>query len=445
MRYELAGCGRPTSSDRGTDSRARQRGILSTFSSRRRTLFALAPVLALVTLSTAAVTPALPASAAAPGGGGAGDGVRQTKHGPLSPADVDFLKKVRLAGLWEGPSGQQAQVRSQSQAVRDTGIHLVSGHAELDAKVLAIGRELDVDLPVEPNKDQKAWMAEMTAANTPQEYDRVFVDRLRAAHGKVYGLVAQIRAGTRNSLIRSFSQRTMTVVLDHITMLERTGLVDWSKIPFPPDPNGTPGSNLVQTAHGPMTDSGRDFLVKVRLAGLWEGPSGRQAQERSNTDAVKETGQHLIDGHAELDAKVIAIAAELGVPLPDEPNADQKAWMAEMTAANSPQEYDRVFVKRLRAAHGKVYGLVAKIRAGTHNELIRSFATRTMEIVLDHIVMLERTGLVDFDSLPPPPAPEAAQAGLLGGTKSVNIYLVIAMIAIAAVMTLVARQKFYRI
>jgi hypothetical protein len=32
----------------------------------------------------------------------------QTQWGPLGPADRDLLVKVRLAGLWEGPTGQQA-------------------------------------------------------------------------------------------------------------------------------------------------------------------------------------------------------------------------------------------------------------------------------------------------------------------------------------------------
>jgi predicted outer membrane protein len=381
-----------------------------------------------------------PANAAIPG---FDDGVRDTRYGPLAPSDVDFLRKVRLAGLWEGPSGRQAQTRSQNQAVREAGQHMVAGHAELDARVVAIGEELEVALPVEPTGEQKGWMAEMTAADSPAEYDRVFIDRLRVAHGKVYGLVAQIRAGTRNSMIRSFSQRTMEIVLDHILMLEKTGMVDWSTVPLPPapDPNSPPGTNLVQTATGPMTDSGRDFLAKVRLAGLWEGPTGRQAQERAGSAALREAGQHLIDGHAELDKRVVEIAAELEVPLPTEPNADQRAWMAEMTNASSPQEYDRVFVKRLREAHGKVYGLVAQIRAGTHNTVVRAFAQRTMEIVLDHIVMLEKTGLVDFESLPPAPEPESTQVN----GRAVSPWLVLTMVVIAAAMTLFARQKFSRI
>jgi len=432
LRYDLACPGTPP---------ARTRSAHRTFH-----LLPAVPALALVALSLGVLGD--PRASAQPAVRNAGviasaSGETQTRFGPLTAADRDFLVKVRLAGLWEGPTGRQAQVRSGNPAVRQAGIHLVAGHAELDAKVLAIGNAFRVELPDKPNADQRAWMTEMTEADSSRQYDQIFVDRLRAAHGKVYGLVAQVRAGTRNSVIRTFSQRTMEVVLDHITMLERTGLVNWSILPLPPSPvpGASPGTNMVQTAHGPMTDSGRDFLRKVRLAGLWEGPSGRQAQERAGSDAVRLAGQHLIDGHAELDATVLQVGGELGVALPSEPNAAQQGWMAEMTNARTPQEYDRVFVSRLRAAHGAVYGLVAQIRAGTRNDLIRAFSQRTMEVVLDHITMLERTGLVNFAALPPPPEPAP---GGTGDGRQFSPMFVVSILALAGALSYAARVRFYR-
>lgn len=366
----------------------------------------------------------------------------ESRFGPLSAADRDFLAKVRLAGLWEGPTGRQAQLRSGNLAVRAAGIHLVSGHAELDAKVLAIGAAFRVALPEEPNDDQKSWMAEMTNAGSPRAYDQIFVDRLRAAHGKVYGLVAQIRAGSRNGVIRAFAQRTMEVVLDHITMLERTGLVNWSLLPLPSSQvGGGAGGNLAQTSRGPMTDAERSFLRQIRQAGLWAGPSGQQAQQRAASDAVREAGQRLIDGHAELDAGVLAAAAELGVELPDEPDADQKAWLAELANAPTPREYDQVFVGRLRAADGVLYALTAQVRAGTRNDLVRVVAQRTMEIVLDHITALERTGLVDFAALPPPPEPESANSL---DSWDIGPLTVAAFLILIGALSYAARVRFYR-
>lgn len=158
------------------------------------------------------------------------------------------------------------------------------------------------------------------------------------------------------------------------------------------------GSDYTQTRFGPMGPAGRDMLVKVRLAGLWEGPAGRLGLEKSSNPAVKEAGRHLINGHAELDAKVLELGRTLNVPLPTEANADQRGWITEMTSAPAGSvEFDRVFANRLRAAHGGVYKFLAVVRTGTRNTLIRDFAKRCMEVVLDHIQVLEATGMVDFD------------------------------------------------
>ncbi|SMD24645.1 DUF4142 domain-containing protein [Lentzea albidocapillata] len=157
------------------------------------------------------------------------------------------------------------------------------------------------------------------------------------------------------------------------------------------------GPDYTQTQFGPMGPAGKDMLVKVRLAGLWEGPAGRLGLNKSANPLVKEAGRHLIDGHAELDAKVIELGRTLNVPLPSEANADQQGWIAEMTNAPAGSaEFDRIFANRLRAAHGGVYKFLAVVRTGTRNTLIRDFAKRCMEVVLDHIQVLEATGMVDF-------------------------------------------------
>jgi predicted outer membrane protein len=363
----------------------------------------------------------------------------------LTAADRDFLVRVRQAGLWEGPAGQQAGVRSRNPLVKEAGQHLIAGHAELDAKVLAIGRQLGVDLPSQPSDAQRGWLAEMAAAPTPQDFDRVLANRLRAAHGTVFALVSQIRADTRNSIIRAFAQRAMEVVLDHMVMLERTGLVDFSKLPQPALLPGAAQVATTQTSSGPLAAADRDFLVRVRLAGLWEGPSGRLAQQRTGSPRVRMAGQHLIAGHAELDAKVLALGRELGVDLPTEPSRDQMTWLGEMAAASTQQAFDQVFADRLRAAHGTVYAFVAAVRADTGNSAIRAFAQRVMEVVLDHIVVLERTGLVRYAALPLPPSPTPAAAAPAGGARrSVPSgsfrYLLASMLLVAMAVTVVARR-----
>lgn len=152
-----------------------------------------------------------------------------TRWGPLSPADRELVTKVRLAGLWELPAGQQAQERAPSAAVKATGDHLVMGHTALDKHVREVAAQLGMELPNQPNEQQQGWLKELTAAQG-RDYEVKFANLLRRAHGKVFGLVAQVRANTRNSLVRDLAQDANQTVLDHINMLESTGLVDYDSL-----------------------------------------------------------------------------------------------------------------------------------------------------------------------------------------------------------------------
>jgi predicted outer membrane protein len=157
-------------------------------------------------------------------------------------------------------------------------------------------------------------------------------------------------------------------------------------------------AQTVSTKYGPLSGLDRDFVTKVRLAGLWELPAGQQAQQKGTTEAVRTAGEHLIEGHAFLDERVRDVAAKLGLKLPNEPSDEQKQWLATLTSAQGV-DYDRQFANILRLAHGRVFSVVAQVRASTRNSLVRALADDANTTVLDHIKVLEATGYVDFDAL----------------------------------------------
>lgn len=157
-------------------------------------------------------------------------------------------------------------------------------------------------------------------------------------------------------------------------------------------------TRAVSTAYGPLSAQDRDFVVKVRLAGLWELPAGEMAEQKGTTQAVRTAGRHLVDGHAALDAHVRSVATRLGVPLPNQPNQQQEQWLTTLSTAQG-QDFDREFANLVRLAHGRIFSVVAQVRAGTQNTLVRDLADDANTTVLDHIKVLEATGYVDFSTL----------------------------------------------
>ena len=175
-----------------------------------RILFVLAAVLALLAPGTASTA--------------------QTTS--VSDTDAVLLTKVRQAGLWEMPSGMMAMEKG-SPIVQKVGFAIMMDHGRLDVATRALSQKLNSPVPDQPSDEQRGWLAEEMAAAPGPAFDRVFANRLRAAHGQVFAILAQLRAGTRNDDVRAFAAVGNQAVLRHMTMLESTGMVDYTALPAP--------------------------------------------------------------------------------------------------------------------------------------------------------------------------------------------------------------------
>jgi len=150
----------------------------------------------------------------------------------VSDTDAVLLTKVRQAGLWEMPSGMMAMEKG-SPLVQKVGFAIMMDHGRLDVATRALSAKLNSPVPDQPSEEQRGWLAEQVAAAPGPAFDRVFANRLRAAHGAVFAVLAQLRAGTRNDEVRAFATVGNQAVMRHMTMLESTGMVDYTALPTP--------------------------------------------------------------------------------------------------------------------------------------------------------------------------------------------------------------------
>ncbi|MFF3071573.1 DUF4142 domain-containing protein [Kitasatospora sp. NPDC057904] len=175
--------------------------------------------------ASALTSASTPLTAATPAGfTDDGEGVRSTPYGPLTAIDRDFVRRVKLAGLWEGPAGQQAQQTSRTAQVKVAGEHMVDGHNSLNVADALAAQLLKVDrMPTEPTSEQKDWLAQIRSAPADR-FDPLFVNLTREAHGKVFQVLAYTRAHTQNSQVRQLAEVADKTVRDHMDMLEKTQL-----------------------------------------------------------------------------------------------------------------------------------------------------------------------------------------------------------------------------
>ncbi|NUW39364.1 DUF4142 domain-containing protein [Nonomuraea rhodomycinica] len=176
-----------------------------------------------------------------------------------------------------------------------------------------------------------------------------------------------------------------------------------SPVPAPVAAEAAADAGTRETRWGPLSETDRDLIKKVRLASLWEMPMAQDAMQRASRAKVREVSRRIAAQHHTLDEQVRDLAAKLDVTLPVKPTDEQQTWMSDITG-RSGSAYDVTYVKWLRLAHGKIFTLIGTVRGTTQNTLVRRFSEQANAAVLNHQRLLESTGLTTPESFPAPPA-----------------------------------------
>lgn len=142
----------------------------------------------------------------------------------IDARDREFLTVIRFANLWEIPMGKLGTERGTTKEVKTAGATMLSDHTKLNTAVKQLADKYGMQLPTRPTSSQQSWIKEISSKQG-REFDKTFADRLRAAHGTVFGLIAEERAGTRNAVLRDFATQANNIVMKHMTLLEATGYV----------------------------------------------------------------------------------------------------------------------------------------------------------------------------------------------------------------------------
>lgn len=142
----------------------------------------------------------------------------------ISKRDAEFLILIRFANLWEIPMGKLGTERGTTDAVKTAGATMLRDHTKLNVAVKQLADKYKVALPDKPKSSHQGWMNEISS-KTGQDFDKTFATRLRGAHGSVFSIIAEERAGTHNSTMRDFATQANAIVMTHMTLLEKTGYV----------------------------------------------------------------------------------------------------------------------------------------------------------------------------------------------------------------------------
>lgn len=132
------------------------------------------------------------------------------------------------------------------------------------------------------------------------------------------------------------------------------------------------GSARAQTET--ISEQDKTFLKGQQETNIAEVALGKVAIERATTETVRELAKKLLADHQQVMELNRALTTKLGLPVPDQPSAEQQAT-GEKVKAQTGAAFDAAYVAAQVEGHTKsVSKAQQEISSGSHPE-VKAFAT----------------------------------------------------------------------
>jgi putative membrane protein len=136
------------------------------------------------------------------------------------------------------------------------------------------------------------------------------------------------------------------------------------------------------------SDQDTAYLRAAHQSNLAEIATGRLAQQKAESDEVKELGERWVADHTRLDAALTQTAEALDVELPEAPNAEQQA-LARRYEAASGSAFDKLWIPTQMDAHMKAMQLGQREIADGSDARAKKVAQDAAPVVASHHELLE--------------------------------------------------------
>jgi len=188
-----------------------------------------------------------------------------------------------------------------------------------------------------------------------------------------------------------------------------------------------------------------DYITANGQTSLAEITIGQLALQRAQNTATRELAQMTLTDHQAALAKLQTVAAQLGVPVPTEPNADQKKDAATLEAVDDAA-FDLTYAQIQVAGHQKsIAGTNQEISAGSDPAVI-GYANDYLPVATMHLQMAQ-DALAELGGTPTAvPAGSGGQAAATAGSTVgwQGLLGLVGLLAIAGGLLILRRRQSFR-
>lgn len=145
---------------------------------------------------------------------------------------------------------------------------------------------------------------------------------------------------------------------------------------------------LAASSVASAASSDRSFYMKAAAGGMAEVETGKLAQQKGSSEAVKSFGAKMVEDHTAANQKLMAIAANKKIKLPTAMDAKHKA-MHKKLSAKSGADFDSAYIQGQIADHKATIALFEREIASGKDAEAKAFASETLPVVQSHLTMLQ--------------------------------------------------------
>jgi len=150
---------------------------------------------------------------------------------------------------------------------------------------------------------------------------------------------------------------------------------------------GTPGMDSSLANQQAMADQA--FVRKALEGGAAEVQLGQLAQQKSQSDDVKQFGQKMVEDHTQLGDQMKPIAQQLGVKEPKGLSKKDKELVAKLERL-SGQQFDEAYIQAMVKDHKQDLKEFKDEAQAAQNPNVKQVAQQGAGVISQHLQMIQQ-------------------------------------------------------
>ena len=165
------------------------------------------------------------------------------------------------------------------------------------------------------------------------------------------------------------------------------------------EPN-TPGMETGKLAPNHPSGSDKLFIRQAAIGGRAEVELGKLAQQKGNSEAVRNFGERMVNDHSKAYDQLMHLAKDADPSIPKEPDPEHKRIRDELNKT-SGKDFDVAYMASQIQDHQKTVNLLLWAITFAQSADLTKYAADTLPTVMEHLELAKQQHAA-LTSAPPP-------------------------------------------